>query len=250
MVVVRASSSSKVSEPRVGRAGCMRLTVLRSMTGNPTSDPYPGCSPTMRCRNASIRSVPFIALLSLFTAGSSARGDLVLGFPNGLVGWNLPDNGFTTPGDPDGDGIRRHCDDRRECVRIGDGSHHGLHRPDRGPDPSLHAGLGLAGFDPGRQRREWILPRCLRSLAARPEHGPAARRDGRRFRLVLHQGRGGRSHSGAGGDGCRCLAPIGDARVGLPRPLFPLGGPASRDPLPSHRRDGSLELVDRDALRC
>ena len=54
----------------------------------------------MRCRNASIRSVPFIALLSLFTAGSSARGDLVLGFPNGLVGWNLPDNGFTTPGDP------------------------------------------------------------------------------------------------------------------------------------------------------
>ena len=55
----------------------------------------------MRCRNASIRSVPFIALLSLFTAKLSARGDLVLGFPNGLVGWNLPDNRYSPRrGDP------------------------------------------------------------------------------------------------------------------------------------------------------
>jgi len=39
-------------------------------------------------------------VLCLSTAGSSARADLSLGFSNGLTGWNLPDNGVTTQGDP------------------------------------------------------------------------------------------------------------------------------------------------------
>ncbi len=44
--------------------------------------------------------IPFLALLILFAPAVPARADLSLGFSNGLTGWNLPDNGVTTQGDP------------------------------------------------------------------------------------------------------------------------------------------------------
>src|SRR5689334_13161317 len=53
-------------------------------------------SSTMRCPRALMRSLSAFALLSLFPAGSSARGDLTpLGFPTGneLADWS-------TAGDP------------------------------------------------------------------------------------------------------------------------------------------------------
>src|SRR5262249_36825635 len=47
----------------------------------------------MRFRCWPVVSVPLFALLSLCPAGSCARADFILGFPNGLAGWS-------TSGDP------------------------------------------------------------------------------------------------------------------------------------------------------
>jgi hypothetical protein len=45
-------------------------------------------------------SLKVFIFLVLSVWGLPARADLVLGFPNGLTGWSLPDNGVTTQGDP------------------------------------------------------------------------------------------------------------------------------------------------------
>ena len=51
-----------------------------------------GIRRTMRCRID--RAIAILSLLALcvLVAGTPARGDLVLGFPNGLTGWTTPDS--------------------------------------------------------------------------------------------------------------------------------------------------------------
>jgi hypothetical protein len=45
-------------------------------------------------------SIPLLGIMGLVMAGSPARADLVLGFPNGLTDWNTPDSATPTQGDP------------------------------------------------------------------------------------------------------------------------------------------------------
>jgi len=53
----------------------------------------------MRFRKVRTNFLALLAFVISLAVVSPARADLVLGFPNGLTGWSLPDNGVTTQGD-------------------------------------------------------------------------------------------------------------------------------------------------------